>query len=223
MLQWRISRHWHSPIKLGRYSSKYQYRNLSVSSHWSNCMWIHFIFFALLDFIFRKCQSRRTLQWRLSTRVTSHYLQSMEKFAARNTWCQYSDSCHNSQNKDATDWWGLFIKLQRLDVILQFRKKRSQCDIDNYRLNCTDYSTLQLHTSIIFYDLIHSRHDCSLFYNPMFSITRGMAHKVTLWRRASLAQWLLLWRQFIRKIDWLAQKMIHGLFDLWRLSFGVRS
>ena len=118
MLQWRISRHWHSPIKLGRYSSKYQNRNLSVSSHWSNCMWTHRIFFAFLDFIFRKCQSRRTLQSRLSTRVTSHYLQSMEKFAARNTWCQYSDSCHNSQNKDATDWRQRMriIKLKRSDI-----------------------------------------------------------------------------------------------------------
>ena len=50
------------------------------------------------------CQSRRSWYWRLSTPVTSHYLQLMEKLAVRNTWCQYSDSCYNSQNKDATDW-----------------------------------------------------------------------------------------------------------------------
>ena len=124
-----IDTHSH-PIKPGRYSEKPRLESCSLHE-------------------FSIWQSGRSWYWKLSTPVTSHYLQSMEKLEVRNTWCQYSDSCHDSQNKDATGW----------------------------RRGYEDYS-----------------------FN------------------SSLAQWLVFWRQFIRKIDWLEQKMIHGLFDLWAMT-----
>ena len=90
-------------------------------------------------------------------------------------------------------------------------------------MNRKDYSTLQLHTSnssLIFYDLIHSRQASSSFTIQCLSINKGKAHKVTMWRRElswlndsyygdNLSEKLIDWRK-----KWFMDYLIYDVFLL---------